>query len=101
VGDRRLEGGSEQLAGGQAAVGPSFLGDGEDLLLGREVVEPIHGLDGHAESEVARQDDALSLQRDHEGALHGPGTYAGNGGEPGHQLVIGQPAQGVLVEPVV
>lgn len=77
MGDRRLEGGGEQLAGGQAAVGSPFLGDGEDLLLGGKVVEPIHGLDGLAESEVARQDDALSLQRDDEGACTVQGPMPG------------------------
>jgi hypothetical protein len=57
-GDRRclgpLEGGGKQVAGRQAAVGPPFLGDGEDLLLGGEVVELIGDLDGLTEREVAR-----------------------------------------------
>jgi hypothetical protein len=34
-----LEGGGEQVAGRQAAVGPPSVGDGQDLLLGGEVVE--------------------------------------------------------------
>jgi hypothetical protein len=49
-----LEGGGKQVACRQAAVGPPFLGDGEDLLLGGEVVELIGGLDGLTEREVAR-----------------------------------------------
>jgi hypothetical protein len=68
----RLEGGGKQVAGRQAAVGPPFLGDVEDLLLAGEVVEPVGGLDGLTEREVARQDDIFSLERDEEGALHGP-----------------------------
>src|SRR6266581_7425135 len=104
-GDRRrigpLEGGGKQVAGRQAAVGPPFLGDGEDLLLGGEVVELIGGLDGPTEREVARQDDVFSLQRDDEGALHGPGTYPRNRGELCHELVVWQPAQDVRVQPAV
>jgi hypothetical protein len=38
-------------------VRPPFLGDAKDLLLAGEVVEPIGGLDGFTEREVARQDD--------------------------------------------
>jgi len=47
-----LEGSGEQVAGRQAAVGPPFLGDGEDLLLRGEMVELIGGLDGLAKREV-------------------------------------------------
>ena len=54
---RWLECGGKQVAGRQAAVGPPFLGDGDDLLLGGAVVELIGGLDGLTEREVARQDD--------------------------------------------
>ena len=36
-----LEGGGEQVAGGQAAVGPPFLGDGENLLLRGQAVEVV------------------------------------------------------------
>jgi len=61
------------------------------------VVEPIGGLDGLAEREVAGQDDIFSLERDEEGALHGPGTYPRNRRELGQELVVWQPAQGVLV----
>jgi hypothetical protein len=49
-------------------VGPPFLGDVEDLLLAGEVVEPVGGLDGLTEREVARQDDIFSLERDEEPA---------------------------------
>src|SRR4030095_9131984 len=77
-----LEGGGKQVAGGKAAVGAPFLGDGEDLLLGGEgvgggtagggplflggggallggggVVELVGDLDGLTEGKVARQDD--------------------------------------------
>src|SRR6266849_6922335 len=104
-GDRRclgpLEGGGKQVAGRQAAVGPPFLGDGEDLLLSGEVVELVGDLDGLTEREVARQDDVFSLERDDEGALHGPGTYPRNRGELCHELVVWQPAQDVRVQPAV
>src|SRR6266581_3046189 len=66
-GDRRrigpLEGGGKQVAGRQAAVGPPFLGDGEDLLLGGEVAELIGGPDGLAERKVARQDHVFPAER--------------------------------------
>src|SRR6266498_844415 len=88
-----LDGGGEQVAGGQAAEGPPFLGDGEDLLLGGEVVELVGGLDGLTQRQVARQDDIVAAQRDDEGALHGPRAYPRNRGELRHQLVIGQAAQ--------
>ena len=51
----------KQVAGRQAAVGPPFLGDGEDLLLGGEVVGLIGGLDGFTERKVARQHDVFPL----------------------------------------
>src|SRR5215467_15383372 len=60
----RLEGGGEQVAGRQAAVGPPFAGDVEDLLLAGEVVEVVGGLDGLTERKVARQDDVLAAERD-------------------------------------
>jgi hypothetical protein len=56
----RLEGGGKQVASRQAAVGPPFLGDAEDLLLTGEVVELIGGLDSLTEREVAWQDDIFS-----------------------------------------
>ena len=55
-----LEGGGEQVAGRQATVGPPFLGDSQDLLLGGQVVQLIGGLDGLAKRQVARQDDVLA-----------------------------------------
>ena len=70
-----LEGGGKQIAGRQAAVGPPFVGDSEDLLLGGKVVELIGGPDGLTERKVAGQDDVFALQRNDEGALRGPGTY--------------------------
>src|SRR5229473_4374290 len=104
-GDRRclgpLEGGGKQVAGRQAAVRPPFLGDGEDLLLGGEVVELVRGPDGLTEREVAWQDDVFSLERDNEGALHGPGTYPRNRGELAHELIVWQPAQDLGVQPAV
>ena len=72
----RVEGGREQVAGRQAAIGPPLLGDGQDLLLRGEVIEPIGGLDGLAKREIAWQDDVFTLQRDEEGALHGPRANA-------------------------
>src|SRR6266516_1964481 len=60
----RFEGGGEQVAGRQAAVGPPFLGDGQDLLLGGQVFQLIDGLDGLMERQVARQDDVLAAERD-------------------------------------
>jgi hypothetical protein len=59
----RLEGGGKQVAGRQAAVGPPFLGDGEDLLLGGEVAELIGDQDGFTERKVARQDDVFPAER--------------------------------------
>ena len=97
----RREGGGEQVAGGQAAVGPPLLGDGQDLLLGRQVVQRIGGLDGLAERQVARQHDVLAPQRDEQRALHGPRADAGNRGELGQQLIVGQGGQYVLVQPAV
>src|SRR5216684_2535629 len=89
-GDRRclgpLEGGGKQVAGRQAAVRPPFLGDGEDLLLGGEVVELVRGPDGLTERE---------------GAWHGPGTYPRNRGELAHELIVWQPAQDLGVQPAV
>ncbi len=93
--------GGEQVAGSQAAVGPPFVGDGEDLLLGGQVVELVGGLDGLAEREVAGQHDVFSLQRDDEGALHGPRAYPRYRGELRHELVVGQAAQDVRVQPAV
>ena len=55
-----FKGGREQVAGGEAPVGPPFVGDGEHLLLGGEVVELIGGLDRFAQREVTRQHDVFS-----------------------------------------
>src|SRR5580693_1924044 len=96
-----LEGGGEQIAGREAAVGPPFLGDREDLLLRREMVEVVGGLDGLAERQVARQDDILPAERDEHRALHGPGADTGNLGQFREELVVGQAAQDVLAEPAV
>src|ERR1700761_4577112 len=98
---RRLEGGGEQVAGGQAAVWPPFLRDGQHLLLRREVTELVRGLDSLAQRKVARQDDILPVQRDDHGALHGPRTYPRNRGELGYEFVVGQAAQRVLAQPAV
>src|SRR5215469_9829962 len=97
----RLEGGREQVAGRQAAVGPPFAGDVEDFLLGGEVVELIRGPHGLAERKVARQDDVFPAERDEHGALDGPRAYPRDSGELCDELVIGQAAQGVLVQPPV
>lgn len=83
-----VQGGGEQVAGREAAVGPPFVSYGEDLLLGGEVAELVGGPDGLTERKVAWQDDVFPVQRDDEGALHGPGTDPGNRGELGHELVL-------------
>jgi len=67
----------------------------------RQVVELIRGLDGLTEGKVARQDDVLAPQRDNQGTLDGPGAYPGDGGELGHELVVRQGAQHLLVQPSV
>ena len=41
-----IEGRGEQVAGGQAAVGTPFFGDGDDLLLARQMIELVGALDG-------------------------------------------------------
>ena len=69
--------------------------------LGGQVVEPISGLDGLTEGEVAGQDDVFPLQRDDEDALHGPGTDPGYRGELSHELVVRQTAQDVDVQSTV
>src|SRR5580698_8491551 len=84
-----LEGGGEQVAGGQAAVGAPLFGDGQDLWLRGEMAELIGGLDGLAQREVAGQDDVFPLQRDEQGPLDGPRADAGNGGELGQQFLVG------------
>jgi hypothetical protein len=73
-----LEGGGEQVTGGQAAVGPPLLGDGYHLLLRGEMAELVGGLDGLAQREVTGQDDVFSLQRDEQGTLDGPRADARN-----------------------
>src|SRR4051812_27259590 len=88
-----FESGGEEVAGGQAAVGPPVLRDGENLFLGRAAVEPIGGLHGSAEGEVAREDDVFSLQGDEKGALDGPWADSGNGGQLGQDVVVRQAAQ--------
>jgi hypothetical protein len=65
------------------------------------VIQLIGGPNGLTERKVARQDDVFSLERDDEGALHGPRTYPGNRGEFRHELVVRQPAQRVGVQPAV
>ena len=65
------------------------------------MVELINGLDGLTEREVARQDDIFSLERDEEGALHGPGTDSRDRGELRHELLVWQRAQDVRVQPAV
>ena len=97
----RLVGGGEQVAGGQAAVGPPFLGDVDDLLLRGDVVEPVGGPDGLAQRQVAGQNDVLAAERDQHGALHGPRTYPRNGGELRQEFVVGQGAQHVSVQAAV
>ena len=65
------------------------------------MVEAVGGPDGLAKREVARQDDVFPPQGDEEGALHGPRADPGNRGELGDDLVVGQPAQDVRVQPAV
>src|SRR5215467_14802261 len=92
----RLEGGGEQVAGSQAAVGPPFAGDVQDLLLGGEVAELVRDLYRLAEGKVARQDDVFAAKRDEHGALDGPRAYPRDRGELSDEFVIGQAAQGFL-----
>jgi putative heme transporter len=98
---RWLVGGGEQVAGGQAAVGPPFLGDVDHLLLGGDVVEPVGGLDGLAQRQVAGQDDVLAAERDEHRALHGPRAYPRDGGELRQEFVVRQAAQHVSVQAAV
>src|SRR5258705_10306055 len=98
---RWLDSGGEQVAGREAAIGPPFFGDGEDLRRGGEMVEPIRGLNRLSEREVARQHDVFPLERKDEGALDGPRTYPGNGGELGHELVVREAAQDLQGQPAV
>ena len=65
------------------------------------MIELIGELDGLAKREVARQDDVFSLERDDERALHGPRTYAGDGGEFCQQLIVGPRTQHVRVQAAV
>jgi hypothetical protein len=55
--ESRLEGGREQVAGREAAVGPPLLGDVEHFLLGWDMVEVVRVPDRFAEREIAGQDD--------------------------------------------
>jgi hypothetical protein len=63
--DRRCLGpikrGGKQVAGRQTAVRPPFLGDGENLLLGRKMVQLISGLDSLTERKIAGQNDVFSV----------------------------------------
>jgi len=65
------------------------------------VVKAVRGADGLSKREIARQHDVFTVQGEDEGALHGPGADPGDRGELGDDLVIGQPAQDVDVEPAV
>src|SRR5258708_5965303 len=98
---RRLEGGGKQVTGREAAVGPPLLRDGEDLLLGRQLVQLVGVLNRLAQRKVARQNDVLSLERDDQGTLHGPGPYPGDCGERPHELIVWQATQDVLVQSAV
>jgi hypothetical protein len=66
----RLERGGEQVAGSEAAVGSPLVGDGQDFLLGGEVVELVCGPDRLAEREIGRQNDIFPLKRDDQGQPH-------------------------------
>ena len=65
------------------------------------MVELIGGPDGLAQGQVARQDDVFSAERDEEGALHGPRPDPRNGGEFRDEFVVGQLAQGILVQAAI
>lgn len=87
----RLVGGGEQVAGGQAAVRPPLVRDGEDLLRAGEVVQPVGGPDRLAQGQVAGQHDVLAAQRDDQRALHRPRA------DPRDRGQLGQPGPGVEV----
>jgi hypothetical protein len=97
----RFEGRGEQVTGGQAAVGPPFLGDRQDLLLAGQVVELVVGLDGLTERQVTRQHDVFAAESDKQGTLYRPRAYPGDSGELGDDLVVGQAAQRLLVQAAV
>jgi hypothetical protein len=65
------------------------------------VIQPVHGPDGPAEGEVAGEDDVLPLQGDEHRPLHGPRADPGDGRQLGEDLVVGQAAQPVCVQPAV
>ena len=62
------------------------------------MVGVAHGL---AQREVAGQHYILSVQAEDQGALHGPGPNPGDLGELGDDLLVGQCAQRVGVQPAV
>jgi hypothetical protein len=70
-------------------------------LLAGQAVELIGGLDSLTERKIAGQDDVLSLERDDERTLHGPGAYSRNCGELCHEVVVWQAAQDVRVQPAI
>jgi hypothetical protein len=54
-----------------------------------------------AQREVAGQHYIFSVQSEDQGSLHGPGTYPGNLAELGDDVLVGQCAQRVSVQPAV
>src|SRR6202020_3026061 len=60
----RLECGREQVACRQAAVGPPWLSDVEDLLLAGQMVALVRAPDCLAQRQVARQDHVFSAEGD-------------------------------------
>src|ERR1700694_5981087 len=80
---------------------PPFVGDGDDLLLARQVVELVFALHGLAQRLVAWQHQVFSLQSDEQRALRGPRTYSGYCGECCDELLVWQTTQFLHVQTAV
>lgn len=65
------------------------------------MVELISALDGLAQRQVAWQDHILSPKGDKEGALSGPWSDPGDGGELGNEIIVGQTAEDIGVQSAV
>src|ERR1017187_942301 len=88
-------------SGCQAAVGPPFLGDRQDLFLRGQVVKAVDSAHSLAESKVTWQDYVLAAEPDDEGALRGPRAYPGNLGQDRNELVVWHRRQCCRVKPPV